>query len=86
MLSNRVKCGGGVLAAVCVAGETQLAARDYLALSKAVALCLAVLLCVVLTGSCRKTSQRSQIVVPEERPLHLTQSEMHKSVPESSFD
>lgn len=86
LLSNGVKRGGGVLAAVCVAGETQLAARDDLALSKAAALCLAVLLCVVLTGSCRKTSQRSQIVVPEERPLHLTQSEMHTSVPESSFD
>lgn len=62
-LSKRVKYGIKVLAVVCVAGATQLTALYYLAFSKDMALCLAILFCVVLMGSCRKTSHRSQITV-----------------------
>lgn len=85
-LSKRVKYGIKVLAVVCVAEETQLAALRYLAFSKDVALCLAILFCVVLMGSCRETSHRSQIPVLWERLLDLAQSEMDKSIPgEFSF-
>ena len=62
-LWKRAKCGIKVLAVACVAGETQLAALYYLAFSKDMALCLAILFCVVLMGSCRKTSHRSQSAV-----------------------
>lgn len=57
------KCGIEVLAVARVAGETQLAARCYLAFSKGAALCPAILSCVALTGSCRKTNPRSRIAV-----------------------